>query len=349
MVEQQGNHTRTKLLELLVAGRNAPVSGEALSATLGVTRAAVWKEIGLLRQKGYTIASATNRGYQITGMPNGLGPAHLAAVANGQFLGSIAYHDTVDSTITQAVRMTLENPAESLDGTVVLADCQTGGQGRMGRSFASPPGVGIYLSMIFVPPGSAQDLGLLTSYAGLAVCNALERVCGVSAQIKWPNDIIIGGKKVCGILTRLISDAETNTITHAVLGIGINVLQRQFAPELAEKAISVWQATGVEHSRAQITTQLILELRRMLFAERWLETPPKEAIELLRARSCTLGRSVLVVSPSDSRQGTAVDIAPSGALLVQFGTQTETVFSGEVSVRGVLGYLPEALRNGENK
>ncbi|MEG2074621.1 MAG: biotin--[acetyl-CoA-carboxylase] ligase, partial [Angelakisella sp.] len=303
----------------------------------GVTRASVWKCIDALRRQGYTVEATTNRGYRVTAVPDLLTREQvLAAVTESAWQQIICIEET-DSTNLYANRLILEGAG---DGTVVIADRQTKGMGRMGRSFLSLPGVGIYLSMILEPHCTAKELGLLTSYAGLAVCRATERVCGITPQIKWPNDIIIEGKKVCGILTRLVSDAETATITHAIVGIGINVRQQSFPEELSQKAISLRQATGRDFLRAELAGEIINELNRMLRVEKWLENPPENALAQLRALSCTVGKRVTVIGPNGSREGVAMNIDKSGGLLVYFDDVAEVVASGEVSVRGILGYTP---------
>ncbi|MEG2086847.1 MAG: biotin--[acetyl-CoA-carboxylase] ligase [Angelakisella sp.] len=323
-----------RLLKLLLAGQDKAQSGQALSEQLGVTRAAVWKEVEALRQQGYRIESGTNRGYRLSGQPNTLEPALLRAASCG-CAHPIVYLDSVDSTLLYANRLVLDG-AEN--GTVVLADRQTAGVGRLGRSFASPAGVGIYLTMVLEPHCTVDRLGLLTSLAGLAVCEAISSLCGVSPALKWPNDVILQGKKVCGILTRLVSDAETATVTHALVGIGVNVLQQEFPPELSEKAISLWQATGIALPRAELAARIVHGLTERLITENWLQAPPADTVARLRALSCTLGKAVTVVSPTGSRQGVAEALDDSGGLLVRFAEGVELVSSGEVSVRGLLGY-----------
>ena len=331
------NDTDTRLLELLLHSGGVYQSGEKLSAALGLTRAAVWKEIDRLRQLGFVVESATNRGYRLAKTGDFLWPQLVLPEIDSIRKNSIIYYDQVDSTNLEANRQLL-NGLE--DGTVVLADSQTAGAGRLGRSFASPPGKGVYLSLVYHPTCGVEKLGLLTSLAGLAVCRAVESLCGCAPVVKWPNDIILNNRKVCGILTRLASDAETNTITHAIVGIGVNVLARPWPPELADKATSLEEATGQALSRAAVAGRILGQLNRMLWEENWLEHPPESLLPELRRRSCTLGRQVLVTTPAASRQGQAVDIDSGGELLVQFDTGLERVAAGEVSVRGLLGYLP---------
>lgn len=323
-----------KLAALLLAHREESLSGEAISQDLGVTRSAVWKGMDRLRQAGWEIASATNRGYQLLQVPDLVDtPVIRSFLPEGRQAPVYSYEE-LDSTITQGQRMVLEGVP---DRTVILADRQTAGAGRMGRSFLSPGGVGIYLSYLLVPGCGGEKLSLLTSCAGLAVCGAISACTGLAPRIKWPNDIILSGKKVCGILTRLVSDGEDGSIGWAVIGIGINVQQESFPAELADKAISVRMAGG-EVLRARLAAELIRQLDGIFSGSGWQGGDPA-ILARLRELSCTIGQQVVVSSPVSQQEGEAVDIAPDGSLLVRFADGVRPVSSGEVSVRGVLGYV----------
>lgn len=322
-----------KLAALLLAHQQESLSGEAISREMGVTRAAVWKGMDRLRQAGWEIASATNRGYRLARVPDLVtAPVVASFLPEGRDAPLYTY-DELDSTITQGQRMVLEGVE---DRAVIIADRQTAGAGRMGRSFLSPGGVGIYLSYLLAPGCGGEKLSLLTSCAGLAVCGAISACTGLAPKIKWPNDIILEGKKVCGILTRLVSDGEDGSIGWAIIGIGVNVAQDSFPEELRDKAISVRMAGG-EVLRPRLAAELIRQLDGIFSGTGWQGEDPA-ILERLRALSCTLGREVVVSSPLGSQQGRAVDLAPDGSLLVRFPDGTRPVSSGEVSVRGVLGY-----------
>lgn len=335
MKEEKENSLGERLAELLLAGRGTPVSGEELASRLGVTRAAVWKEMEKLRTQGYQIQSAPRRGYQLAGLPDVMTREVIASLLPADRRGALVALPEVDSTNTYAQRLALDGAGH---GTVVTADRQTRGAGRMGRSFESPAGEGVYLSMILEPDCGPRALSLLTSFAGLAVCRAIQEECGLSPRIKWPNDIILEGKKVCGILTKLVTDGENNRVTHAVVGIGINVGQREFGPELREKAISLHQA-GVDVTRPQVAAAVIRQMDRIFTQERWLSDPGPDKVEELKALSCTLGAHVTILSPLGTEEGQALDIAPDGGLVVRVGETVKTIASGEVSVRGILGYV----------
>lgn len=322
-----------KLAALLLANQGEYLSGEAASRELGVTRAAVWKAAGRLRQEGWELESGSNRGYRLVRIPDLLTAPVVEHFLPGGRNAPVLCYEELDSTITHGQRLILEGIP---DRTVILADRQTGGMGRMGRSFLSPGGVGIYLSYLLAPGCGGEGLSLLTSCAGLAVCGAIAACTGLELRIKWPNDIILDRRKVCGILTRLVSDGEDGSISWAVIGIGINVSQEEFPPELAEKAVSLRMA-GRTVLRAELAAELIRRLDALFSADGWKEGDPAIVAELRRL-SCTLGRPVVVISPTGEERGEAVDLASDGSLLVRFPDGVRPVGSGEVSVRGLLGY-----------
>lgn len=327
------NTMEDRLAALLLAHREESLSGEAISREMGVTRSAVWKGMDRLRQAGWEITSATNRGYRLASVPDLLtAPVVESFLPPGRTAPLYAYEE-LDSTITQGQRLVLEGTE---NGAVIIADRQTMGAGRRGRSFLSPGGVGIYLSYLLAPDCGGEALSLLTSCAGLAVCDAIAACTGLAPRIKWPNDVILDRRKVCGILTRLVSDGESNSIAWAIIGIGINVSQQSFPEELADKAISVRMAGG-EVLRPRLAAELIRRLDEIFAGPDW-QGGGGELLERLRSLSCTLGQRVVVASPLGQQEGEAVDIAPDGSLLVRFADGVRPVNSGEVSVRGVLGY-----------
>lgn len=247
---------------------------------------------------------------------------------------SLLWFDSIDSTSTRAKALAAQGAAH---GTVLIADRQTGGRGRMGRSFLSPGGMGIYLSVILRPSCPPQKLMHLTCAAGVAMCDAVERVTGVRPGIKWTNDLVYGTKKVAGILTELSLDAKTGLTAYAVVGVGINCCQAEgdFPPELAGIAASLNMVTGQAVDRARLAAAMIEALAEMDAA-----LANKDAIlDAYRADCVTLGWEVSLVRGSEVRHGTALDIDGEGALIVKFHDgHTEAVSSGEVSVRGMYGY-----------
>ena len=260
-----------------------------------------------------------------------------AALGPTEIVGrSLRVLDTVDSTNTYLRCLAAEGAPE---GTVVLADRQTGGRGRMGRSFESPRGLGIYLTVLLRPGLPGERLLPLTALAGVAVCNAVERVCGLRPGVKWPNDPVLGNRKICGILTEL--DAAADGGIAVALGIGINVHQQpgDFTPEVAALASSLDQETGSRVSRSRLTAALLEELDRMYAAlNRGELTAYREA---LRRDCVNLGKPVQLIGPDGRREAAvALDIDEQFGLVVRDETGAERVIrSGEVSVRGLYGYM----------
>lgn len=244
---------------------------------------------------------------------------------------SILYYDTIDSTNTEAKRSAARGAPQ---GTVLIADRQTVGRGRLGRSFSSPGGMGVYLSVILRPNCPPQDLMHLTCATAVAVCNAVEQVAHFRPRIKWTNDLVYEGRKLCGILTELGLDAQ-GMVAYAIIGVGLNCCQKisDFPPEIRDIATSLAMVTGKEIQRSQVAASIIEALWRMDLKD--------ISMDRYRADCMTLGREIsLVKADGPARHGTALDVDPSGALIVRFSDgHIETVNSGEVSVRGMYGYV----------
>jgi len=239
--------------------------------------------------------------------------------------------EEVDSTNTYAKELAARGGA---DGTVVMADCQTAGRGRRERTFQSPRGKGLYLTVLLRPQLPPERLLPVTALAGVAVCAAVERVCGLRPGLKWPNDPVLGGRKLCGILTELTGEGAL------VLGIGVNVAQRaeDFTPDVAAMATSLERELGRPVSRAALAAALIRELDRM-YAD--LRAGDLTAYLSAYRRDCVnLGRQVQLIGPAGRETVTAVGIDDDFGLTVRNGAgETWTVRSGEVSVRGLYGYI----------
>lgn len=249
--------------------------------------------------------------------------------------GDIHWFDTINSTNTHAKTMAA---AGAPHGTVLIADSQTAGRGRLGRTFVSPKGTGIYMSVILRPHCPPAQLMHLTCAAAVAACDAVETALSFRPGIKWINDLIYGGKKLAGILTELSIDPKTALVDYAVIGIGINCNQStdDFPPELRDIACSGAMACGAPVDCSRLVADLILSLEHM--SQRLLAD--KAATMTRYRQDCvTLGAEVTVIGSNTQRQGTALDITEDGALVVLFEDgHTEAVSSGEVSVRGLYGY-----------
>ena len=248
---------------------------------------------------------------------------------------TLYWYESLDSTNTHAKSLAREGVPH---GTVVIAGNQTAGRGRMGRSFHSPAGTGIYLSVILRPQCPPSQLMHLTCAVAVAMCDAVEKVAGVRPGVKWINDLVLNEKKLGGILTELAIDPHTGLTDYAVVGIGINCCQqsKDFPPELQEIATSLL-SSGFHVSTATLAAEMITALHRMDAA---LLTEKKQLMERYRADCITLGKDIAVHSSHCVRPGKALDVDEDGGLLVAFPDGTkETVSSGEVSVRGLYNYI----------
>lgn len=322
--------------DVLAALRRAEgrtLSGEELSRTLGVSRAAVWKAVTALREAGYQIEGQSARGYELVGSPDVLDASALRCpdcVVGCQ----VICLDKTDSTNDELKRRATQGAPT---GLVVTAEEQTGGKGRRGRSFQSLAGKGLYLSVLLRPQVPAEQVSQLTAWTAVAVCRAVEAVSRVRPSIKWPNDVLVEGKKLCGILTELGVEAETGAVSYVVVGMGTNVSQTEadFGPELSGIATSL-SILGADIRRAELAQALLAELDAMNAA---FPEGRAEYLKYYRHRCVTLGREVKLVGPEGERLATALDVDENFALRVRLADGTEeTVSSGEVSVRGVLGY-----------
>ena len=247
----------------------------------------------------------------------------------------LCYFDTVESTNTLAKAMA---DAGAPHGTVLIADRQTGGRGRRGRSFLSPGGSGVYMSVILRPQAPPLELMHLTCAVACAACDAVEKAAGFRPGIKWTNDLVHGRRKLAGILTELSLNPQGNT-AYAVIGIGINCCQQEgeLDPEIREFAGSLAMAAGKEVSRAAVAAALMETLADM---DTRLLTDRAQIMEQYRRDCVTIGQDVALIRGDEVRHGHATGVDAEGALLVRFPDgQTEAVNSGEVSVRGMYGYV----------
>jgi BirA family biotin operon repressor/biotin-[acetyl-CoA-carboxylase] ligase len=313
------------VLAFLAEAADAFVSGEAISGKLGLSRAAVWKHVGALRGQGYRIEAVPARGYRLVAIPDRLGPLEVGPLLNTHDLGQVLHHSEELPSTNDRARELADEGAEH--GEVVIAECQTSGRGRRGRAWSSPAGRNLYLSVILRPALPPQRAPELTLVASVAACEAC-RKAGVDAGIKWPNDLLVGGRKVAGILTEL--SAETDLVHWVVLGIGVNLNAgpEDFPAELRDVATSLAIARGQPVPRALFAAALLSEL------EQWLDLHADEGFEPIRAawreRSVTLGREVRVEGDGGPIAGVAEDIDASGALLVRVGGDVVRVVSGDV-------------------
>jgi len=317
-----------QVLAFLAEAGDEVVSGEAISDKLGLTRAAVWKHVESLRGQGYRIDAVATRGYRLVAVPDRLGALELRPLLNTHDIGQVLHcYQSIGSTSDQAKALAEDGAGH---GEVVVAEAQTGGRGRRGRSWVTAPGRNVAFSVVLRPSGlPTARAPELTLVASLAICDALRRA-GVDAGIKWPNDVLVGGRKIAGILTELA--AEPDQVHWVVVGVGVNVNARaeDFPPELRGLATSVLLERGQPAPRALFLVACLTLL------EEWYDRHAEEGFEPIRAawkeRSVTLGREVVVQLDDLELVGRAEDLDASGALLVRSAAGVERITSGDVSL-----------------
>jgi len=312
-------------LQVLRAASDA-ISGERLAAQLGLSRAAVWKRVHRLKAQGYVIEGSPRRGYRLLGLPDKLLPEEvLQGLKARVFTGPVHHFETLNSTNDLAKDLAARGAPE---GTVVVAEAQTGGRGRLGREWNSPPGVGLYVSLILRPPLPPMELPQITLTTAVAVVRAVHRVASLAPGIKWPNDLLLNGKKLAGILTEM--ETESDRIRYVVVGLGVNVNNPDFPPELAATATSLTLAVGGAFSRVQLL-QAWLEEFEALYG--WfLNQRFPEILEEWKRHTVTLGRAVTVRQGTRQISGKALDVAPDGALLLRTDNgELVRVTSGEIT------------------
>ena len=320
-----------RILELL-RRQEGFLSGEDIGRELSITRAAVWKGIKKLREEGYEIEAVTNRGYRLTNPETMYNKRELEQGLKTKTMGqTIYFYEETDTTNNRARELALEGAPE---GTLVVAEKQTAGRGRRGKVWESPLGTGIWMSLVLRPQIMPAEASVLTLLCGLATAEAIEAETGLSAGIKWPNDILINGKKAVGILTEM--DCEMSEVHFVIPGIGINVNTASFPPEIAEIATSLYLECGKTVSRRRLVHKVLERLEEHY--ETFLRTGSFAAmLEDYRKLCITLGKEVHVLG-RELFFAEALDITPEGELLVRRADngKEEVVFSGEVSIRGVI-------------
>jgi len=319
----------------LLRSADGYISGQELCNRFGVSRTAVWKAINQLKEAGYEIEAQQNKGYKLMAAPDLMTEAEIKSLMHTEWVAKeVLYFDTIDSTNTKAQELAEKGYPS---GTLVVADKQESGKGRRGRSWVSPSGTGIFMTLMIKPDINPNNASMLTLVAALAVAKAITSVTGEEAMIKWPNDIVVNSKKVCGILTEM--NAQFDYINHIVVGIGINVHNESFPEEISQMASSLMiEAGGKRFHRAQIIAETMSYFEQ--YYDTFLKTQDLSALvreydELLVNRN----KSVRVLDPKEPFDGKAMGITPKGELIVDTWESRKLVSSGEVSVRGIYGYV----------
>lgn len=314
---------------------NGYVSGQSLCNSLNVSRTAVWKCINQLKEEGYVIEAVTNRGYHLVQSPDLITEGEVGSLLDTKFWGrSLAFFEETDSTNNVIKKMAEEGAPE---GQLAIAEIQTGGKGRRGRSWSSPKGSGIWMSFLLRPQVDPMKASMLTIVAAMAAREAVAACTGVEALIKWPNDIIVNGHKICGILTEL--SAEMHMINYVVIGVGINVNTEKFPEEIRNTASSLYIETGRKCNRSRIIAAFGSAFEKyyaMFLKKENLSDIVSEYDKYL----VNINRKVRIIENSSELIATAGGINEEGELLVTDDEGREHIVrSGEVSVRGIYGYV----------
>lgn len=327
---------KTEILKIL-RSTDGYVSGQELCDKLGVSRTAVWKVIGSLKEEGYEIDSVSRKGYRLLSSPDVVSESEIASrILDGVFGQRVVSYEITDSTNTRAKQLAEEG---AVHGTLVVANMQTAGKGRRGRSWQQEEGSVIAMSLLLRPVFSPDKASMLTLLAAHSVAGAIEAVTGLPAAIKWPNDIVINRKKTVGILTEMSLGVEQAAIDYIVIGIGINVNNTAFPEDIRDMATSLYLEKGERVSRSV----LIAESMRRLEAdyEAFLETEDLSAIlQDYNAHLISMNKEVRVLDPKGEYTGISRGMDAQGELLVERADgEIIKVYAGEVSVRGLYGYV----------
>lgn len=319
---------KEKILELLKNKKDF-ISGQELCERFDVSRTAVWKAINNLKSKGYEIESVTNKGYRLVSSPDIISQSEINSYLDTDFIGrELITLDSVDSTNNhlKAIAHNCSN------GTVVTAREQTGGKGRLGRVWQCEKDSSLYFSLFLKPEISPMEVSAITPLCGLSVAKGLNEYFDFDAKIKWPNDVIIGSKKVCGILTEM--SCEFDRVDYIIVGIGINLLQKSFPPEIAKKATSCQMESKMEIDKNKLLALILKNIENILVSGDYCFN--KSNLEEYKKICATLGRKITYKRNNSNVTAVATDINHQGELIVTLSDGTkDTVFSGEVTVQGI--------------
>jgi BirA family biotin operon repressor/biotin-[acetyl-CoA-carboxylase] ligase len=316
-----------KILDVLRAKSHTYISGEQLSQKLHMSRTAVWKHVNALRGLGYKVEAITSVGYKLLSSPSLLLPLEIKNGLQTEFFGqNIHWEYEVASTNTLALQLAEEGAPE---GTLVVSESQKKGRGRMGRTWISQPEIGIYLSLILRPNFVPLKAPYITFISAIALVEALEKLFGIDAKIKWPNDVMIHGKKTAGILTEL--KAEMERIHYLIVGIGINANNRRFPKILRDHVTSLALELKKKVSRVHVVQALLEAL------ERWYHVTqgdhPEQTFERWRELSCTVGNRVEVNVGDKTLQGIASRLEPNGSLYLTLDSgEDQQILAGDVTM-----------------
>lgn len=310
------------------------VSGEYIGTELNITRSAVWKNIRKLKENGYDIISVTNKGYKLD-LENSFNKDMILENLPTKIMGknTIFFNET-DSTNTQLKLIATKDGINVKEGTLVIANTMTMGRGRLGRTWTANKCEGIWLSLLLKPNIPPENASVITLLAGIAVAQGIENSTGIHTNIKWPNDVLVRGKKICGILTEM--DCEMERVNFIILGIGINVKTTKFDNELEKIATSIALEKGATTNRTKILHSILLEFERLyrIFIEKNNGFLP--FVSQYEKLCVNIGNKINVLG-SETFEAVGLGITPDGGLIVKRSDnqQEQIIVSGEVSIRSI--------------
>ncbi|HOC33773.1 MAG TPA: biotin--[acetyl-CoA-carboxylase] ligase [Ruminococcus flavefaciens] len=316
------------LLNTLAEADGGYISGAAIAEKLGVSRNAVWKTVKALEADGFVIESVTSKGYRLSADSNRISADLIAPLLTTKEIGrNMQVFSEIGSTNTAAKKLASEKVP---NGTVIIADKQTEGRGRMGRSFESPSGTGIYMSLVLYPKFGLECAPLITSAAACAVAEAIDEVCGCDVSIKWVNDLYLNGRKICGILTEASLGLEMKNLDHAVIGIGVNVrsVRNVFGEELGNIATSIEDETGVKADRNVLCGAMLNKLEHYLGM-----VESREFLNEYRRRELLTGNTITANVGGNTLTGMAMGIDDNANLIIKLPDgKLKKLSSGEASL-----------------
>ncbi|WP_066507152.1 biotin--[acetyl-CoA-carboxylase] ligase [Abyssisolibacter fermentans] len=321
----------------LLKEENDFISGQKISDKLGVSRTAIWKHINILRKEGYNIESVSNKGYKLISAPDILTLSEIQPYLKTSYIGRTIFHlDTIDSTNKKAKE--LASNVDIQEGCIVISEEQTGGKGRLGRRWISPKSKGIWMSIILKPNIEPSDAAIVTQIGAAAVYSAIKNM-GLNAYIKWPNDIVINSRKVCGILTEM--NAELSRINYIIMGMGINANLEE--DEINEEIKGIATSLKIEANSLISRKELVAEILNnfeQLYNDFVYNNNIKHAINICKQASILLGKQISIISKGKKVLAKALDLNDKGELVVKYDDGTKgNIISGEVSVRGLDWYV----------
>lgn len=349
---------KTSILRMIRQSRGY-VSGQSLCEALGVSRTAVWKYVNQLKEEGYEFDAVSNKGYRIVKYPDIITREEIESMLpDGLAVTNVVYYHETDSTNTRAKQAAEEGEKS---GTLFITECQTGGRGRRGRSWESPAGSGIWMSLLLRPEIKPFDASMLTIVAAMGMKDAIEEIIGdgvtagagdgdvagdgdgdgagkggIHCKIKWPNDIVLGDRKICGMLTEM--SAETDWINYVVIGIGVNVNTTEFDDSIKDTASSILLQTGRSVKRSDIVVAFARHFSK--YYDEFLKKCNLSGLaDDYNKALINVGRDVKIVERDGSFVAKAVGIDETGSLIVEKDGNTQRIVAGEVSVRGLYGYV----------